>query len=178
MTKKKEQEKKMTLALRVKMTAENGYAEGMNESYNGLGDGEKNVHVGVCKGLVKLSETHNNYPITYLVYFAVGKNAHRTGIYQDGYSNLNVQKANIIFEMLRIFSEHHKNKKLFTNPNLAHVMCKYYDKNKNDEGEIDIKAFKALVEQDPSDPNITTFERVNKCPWYEKERELATAAAE
>ena len=54
-------------------------------------------HINVCKKLVELSAAHNNYPITYLVYFAVGKNAHRKEVFEDGYTNINEKKAETIF---------------------------------------------------------------------------------
>ena len=106
-------------------------------------------HIDVCKKLVELSAAHNNYPITYLVYFAVGKNAHRKEVFEDGYTKIDEKKAETIFNWLTLFAKHHKNEKLFKNPNVAHALCRFYDKY-----STKTKDFKAALAASESNPKI------------------------
>lgn len=88
----------------------------------------KAAHIAVCKKLVELSDKHGQYPITYLVYFAVGKNAHRNEVIDNGYSTIDTNKAETILNWLHIVANANMNGKIVRNANLAHVLCKYYDK--------------------------------------------------
>lgn len=88
---------------------------------------KKAAHQAVCKKLVELSDKNGQYPITYLVYFSVGKNAHRTNILEDGYSKIDVKKATTILNWLKMVASANKNGTLFRNTNLSHALCKYYD---------------------------------------------------
>ena len=116
-------------------------------------------HIDICKKLVALSVANGNYPITYLVYFAVGKNAHRKEVFEDGYTKIDEKKAEKIFSWLKMFAKYHKNEKMFRNPNVAHALCRYYDKfssktkdfeaamkSMESNPKIDIKNAKAIVE--------------------------------
>ena len=107
------------------------------------------LHINICKKLVELSEKYGNYPITYLVYFAIGKNAHRTHVFLGGYDTINETKAEKIFSWLKLFAKYHKNEKLFKNPNVAHALCKFYDKY-----STKTKDFKAALENMERNPNI------------------------
>jgi hypothetical protein len=106
-------------------------------------------HIDICKGLVALSAANGNYPITYLVYFAVGKNAHRKEVFEDGYTKFDEKKAEKIFSWLKLFAKYHKNDKLFRNPNVAHALCRFYDKF-----STKTKDFKAAMELMESNPKI------------------------
>jgi hypothetical protein len=109
----------------------------------------RQLHIDVCKTLTKLSVENGNYPITYLVYFAVGKNAHRKEVFEDGYTKIDEKKAETIFKWLKMFAKYHKNDKMFRNPNVAHALCRYYDKF-----STKTKDFKAAMESMESNPKI------------------------
>lgn len=139
-------------------------------------------HIDVCKKLVELSTAHGNYPITYLVYFAVGKNAHRKEVFEDGYTKIDEKKAETIFNWLTLFAKHHKNEKLFKNPNVAHALCRFYDKY-----STKTKDFKAALAASESNPKIDvknakmsveTLGIAKKVEEPAEEMEMAMAAAE
>ena len=48
-----------------------------------------------------------------------------------------------------LFAKHHKNDKLFRNPNVAHALCRFYDKF-----STKTKDFKAALEKMESNPKI------------------------
>ena len=142
----------MKLQERVCLIAKNGNGKGvgMPNWFNLPQNKEKrNLHIDICKKLVELSVKYGMYPITYLVYFAIGKNAHRTHIFLGGYETINVEKAEKIFSWLELFAKYHKNEKLFKNPNVAHALCKFYDKV-----STKTKDFKAVLETMERNPNI------------------------
>ena len=126
---------------------------------------KRRTHIEVCKKLVDLSDSHGKYPVTYLVYFSIGKNAHRTEVFDKGYSRIDEDKAETVFKMLEMFSYWHENPKLFRNPNTAHIFCKYYE---NRGGNVDFGKFKREIEAYTPNPKITTFNRVRGCPWFNK----------
>ena len=127
---------------------------------------KRRAHIEVCKKLVELSDNHGKYPITYLVYFSIGKNAHRTEVFNEGYSHVDEGKAETVFKMLGMFSSWHENPKLFRNPNTAHIFCKYYESR---GGNVDFDKFKREIEAYTPNPKITAFNRVRGCPWFNKE---------
>jgi hypothetical protein len=142
----------MKLQERVKLIAKNGNGKGvgMPNWFTLPQNKEKRaLHISICKKLLELSEKYGNYPITYLVYFAIGKNAHRTHVFLGGYETINEAKAEKIFSWLVLFSMYHKNEKLFKNPNVAHALCKFYDKV-----STKTKDFKAALEKMEKNPNI------------------------
>jgi hypothetical protein len=142
----------MKIQERVHTIAQNGNGKGvgMPNWFNLPQNKEKRaLHINICKKLVELSEKYGNYPITYLVYFAIGKNAHRTHVFLGGYDTINETKAEKIFSWLKLFAKYHKNEKLFKNPNVAHALCKFYDKY-----STKTKDFKAALENMESNPNI------------------------
>ena len=143
---------KLTLDARVRMIAENENGKGVKmpawfvlPQHKEL----RKLHIDICKALVKLSVDNANYPITYLVYFAIGKNAHRTEVFEDGYTKIDEKKAETIFKWLHLFAKYHKNDKLFRNPNVAHALCRFYDKY-----STKTKDFKAAMEKIESNPKI------------------------
>ena len=150
MSKKNETMKKNSLDTRVRAIGESGKGKGMPNWFNLPQNKEKRLlHIDICKKLVELSNANNNYPITYLVYFAVGKNAHRLHIFLGGYDKIDVKKAETIFKWLTMLSKYHKNDKLFRNPNAAHALCRFYDKF-----STKTKDFKAAMESMESNPKI------------------------
>ena len=154
MTKKVTETKKAKFSLdtRVRLVAENEGGKGVKmPAWFNLPQHKalRQQHIDICKGLVALSVANGNYPITYLVYFAVGKNAHRKEVFEDGYTNINEKKAETIFNWLTLFAKHHKNEKLFKNPNVAHALCRFYDKY-----STKTKDFKAALAASESNPKI------------------------
>ena len=154
MTKKVNEIKKEKFSLdtRVRLVAENEGGKGVKmrvwftlPQHKAL----RQQHIDICKGLVALSAANGNYPITYLVYFAVGKNAHRKEVFEDGYTKFDEKKAEKIFSWLKLFAKYHKNEKLFRNPNVAHALCRFYDKF-----STKTKDFKAAMELMESNPKI------------------------
>ena len=154
MTKKVTETKKAKFSLdtRVRLVAENEGGKGVKmPAWFNLPQHKalRQQHIDICKGLVALSEANGNYPITYLVYFAVGKNAHRKEVFEDGYDKFDEKKAEKIFSWLKLFAKYHKNDKLFRNPNVAHALCRFYDKF-----STKTKDFKAAMELMESNPKI------------------------
>ncbi len=154
MTKKVTETKKTKFSLdtRVRLVAENEGGKGVKmpvwfnlPQHKAL----RQQHIDICKGLVALSVANGNYPITYLVYFAVGKNAHRKEVFEDGYTRFDEKKAEKIFSWLKLFAKYHKNEKLFRNPNVAHALCRFYDKF-----STKTKDFKAAMELMESNPKV------------------------
>jgi len=180
---KKETMTKNSLDTRVRAIGESGKGKGMPNWFNLPQNKEKRLlHIDICKKLVELSNANGNYPITYLVYFAVGKNAHRLHIFLGGYDTINVKKAETIFKWLAMFAKYHKNDKLFRNPNVAHALCRFYDKF-----STKTKDFKAAMELMESNPKVDVKNAkpivegmgIGKQPKVDvTEMEVATAAAE
>lgn len=141
---------KNSLDARVRAIAESGKGKGMPNWFNLPQNKDKRVtHIEVCTKLAELSKKYGNYPITYLVYFAVGKNAHRIPTFLSGYTKIDETKAKKIFSWLKLFAKYHKNDKLFRNPNVAHALCRFYDKF-----STKTKDFKAAMESMESNPKI------------------------
>lgn len=154
MTKKVTETKKAKFSLdtRVRLVAENEGGKGVKmPAWFNLPQHKalRQQHIDICKGLVALSVANDNYPITYLVYFAVGKNAHRKEVFEDGYTKFDEKKAEKIFSWLKLFAKYHKNAKLFRNPNVAHALCRFYDKF-----STKTKDFKAAMELMESSPKV------------------------
>lgn len=108
-------------------------------------------HHEVCTELVKLADEYN-YPICYLVYFAIGKNAHRTYVFEEGYKNIDIKKAKTILKWLKMFAKYNGNQKLFKNTDLSHFLTKYYEK----VGKTNV-SFKEFLEKYPKNPFIHNF---------------------
>ena len=141
---------KNSLDTRVRAIGESGKGKGMPNWFN-LPQNKENrlLHIDICKKLVELSTANGNYPITYLVYFAIGKNAHRLPVFLSGYTTINEKKAETIFKWLKMFAKYHKNEKLFRNPNVAHALCRFYDKF-----STKTKDFEAAMKLMESNPKI------------------------
>ena len=183
MSKKNETMKKNSLDTRVRAIGESGKGKGMPNWFNLPQNKDKRIlHIDICKKLVELSNANGKYPITYLVYFAVGKNAHRLPTFLGGYDTINEKKAETIFKWLTMFAKYNKNEKLFRNPNVAHALCRFYDKF-----STKTKDFKAAMEQTAPNPKVDVKNAkaiveglgIAKQPKVDvTEMEVATAAAE
>lgn len=150
MSKKNNESTKKSIDTRVRAIGESGRGVGMPNWFNLPQNKEKRaLHIDICKKLTELSVANDNYPITYLVYFAVGKNAHRLPTFLGGYTKIDEKKAEKIFSWLKLFAKYHKNDKLFRNPNVAHALCRFYDKF-----STKTKDFKAAMESMESNPKI------------------------
>ena len=172
-----EQNNRITLEKRVLAIADSGKAKGMPNKFN-LPQNKENreKHIGICKKLAEISKAHNNFPITYLVYFAIGKNAHRISVFLDGYKKIDEKKAETILSWMDLFAKHHKNPKMAKNANIAHALCKFYDKC-----DKTTKAFKAALNGAEADPTIKDFKGAIKALGIEKKvetEEMAMAMAE
>jgi len=176
--------KKVTIDSRVRAIAESGSGKGvgMPNWFTLPQNKEKRaLHIDICKKLTELSNAHDKYPITYLVYFAVGKNAHRLCTFLGGYDKIDEKKAETIFKWLEMFAKHHKNEKLFKNPNVAHALCRFYDKY-----STKTKDFKEALAKSESNPKIDvknakmsveTLGIAKKVEETEKTEEMAMAMA-
>ena len=171
---------KKSLETRVRAIAESGRGVGMPNWFNLPQNKDKRMlHIDICKKLAELSDANNHYPITYLVYFAVGKNAHRLPTFLSGYTKFDEKKAKTIFKWLALFAKHNKNEKLFRNPNLAHAICRFYDKYSTKTEDFKT----ALATYEPN-PKVTNFKMVAeglgiaKTPKVETEVEAAEMALE
>ena len=124
-------EKKLSLSAKVRLASE---GKGLTRFNLRQFASKKVAHIEVCQKLVELSDKNDGYPIGNLVYFAVGKNAHRTHVYEDGYKTIDEKKAKTILSWLKLFAKHNGNPKLMRNADVAHLLCHYYDKvSKNTE---------------------------------------------
>ena len=91
MAKETKTTKKSTIDARVRAIAESGSGKGVgmpNWFTLPQHKAERVLHIDICKKLTELSNKYGNYPITYLVYFAVGKNAHRVPVFLNGYKQI------------------------------------------------------------------------------------------
>lgn len=149
-------ETKKSLKSRVRAIAESGKAKGMPNKFN-LPQNKENreAHIEICKRLAEMSDANGGYPITYLVYFAIGKSAHKTDVFLKGYNNFNEKKAKTILEWLNMFAKHNGNPKLFTNGNLAHALCRFYDKYSTSTEDF----LNALSKYEPN-PKVLNFKSV------------------
>ena len=132
---------KKTLENRIRAIAESGRGVGMPNWFNlAQFKDVRAKHIAICQKLTKLSDAHNSYPITYLVYFAVGKNAHRLPTFLSGYKKIDTDKAKKILSWLTLFANHENKPTLFRNANVMHALVRFYEKQSSDTD-----AFKAAL---------------------------------
>lgn len=86
---------------------------------------QKLMHHNICKELVNLSVKHG-IPMGVLVYIAVGTSAHKPSVFEQGYKVINVDKAEKIINLCRIFGERFGERYTF-NDKVVHACAKYYD---------------------------------------------------
>lgn len=80
-------------------------------------------HNQVCKELVKLYEKHN-YPMTQLVYIGVGKNAHQTQVFTNGFKDIDTERIELVIKLSEIFANKF-GKKWRNNAFLCHTIDRY-----------------------------------------------------
>ena len=149
---------KTTLESRVRAVAKSGKCMGMGEWTKSPKNREKKaLHVNICKKLAELSDKNGGYPITYLVYFAVGKSAHRTHIFEGGYETFNEKKAKTILSWLKAFAKYNGNDKLVRNANIAHALCAFYEQISSKP-----KDFNAALAAVTPNPKFKTFKEAFK----------------
>ena len=117
-------------SLHAKITAEAQLSDGR---YNLRQFANKKLHHDICKSLVALSEEFkddkgNPFPLCYIVYFAIGKNAHRIEVFDKGYSRFDEKKARKIIGWAFEFAKHMGNPKLARNDKVLHYLTRYYEK--------------------------------------------------
>ena len=150
--------KKNSLEARVRAVAVSGKMVGMGDWVKNRKNKEKrDMHLNVCKKLVEYSDKNGGYPITYLVYFAVGKNAHRLPTFVAGYEKFDENKAKTIFSWLRAFAKAVGNPKAEKNANVMHAICAYYDRVSKSH-----KKFKEALAAYKEDAKAMDFKTVAK----------------
>ena len=168
--------KENSLSVRIIKIGKSGKAVGMPKSFSAPRNREARLrHIEICKKLVELSESNENYALTALVYFADGKNAQRIPVFEQGYPEFDEKKAKTILKWLKMFAKHHENAKMFRNANIAHALCRFYDKYSKSTTK-----FKAALEASTKDSTISTFKDAAESLRITKETEslvLAVARA-
>ena len=86
-------------------------------------------HNEICKSLVKLAGDYN-YPMTQLVYVAIGKNAHKLNIFENGYEKIDIEKAELLFKLSDIFAKKFGSN-WRTNSFLCHSIDRYLEITKH-----------------------------------------------
>lgn len=100
---------------------------------------EKNIHHNVCKQLMEYHQS-SGFPITVLVYIAVGTNAHRPMVFEKGYQRFDKERLDKTIKYCTIFSKKY-GEQYRTNALVAHGICRYLDMNGSE------RKFRELVKQ-------------------------------
>lgn len=82
-------------------------------------------HHKICKELVRLSR-EKNFPITTLVYVAIGTNAHKPSVFAKYYRKINTERALTVIELNKMFSDRF-GEKWFGYANLVHLLSRFID---------------------------------------------------
>ena len=85
----------------------------------------KQTHNRICKQLVKIADEHN-FPMSVLVYFAIGTNAHRLIVFNKGYTFIDVKKVESVIKLCDIFGKKF-GANTRTNDKVVHMISRYYD---------------------------------------------------
>jgi hypothetical protein len=94
--------------------------------YNFVADKEMKIkHHVICKKLVELADKHN-FPMTLMLYIAVGTNAHRKPVFERGYNYINLDKVEQVVKLADVFAKKFGNKAR-TNDKVIHLISRYYD---------------------------------------------------
>ena len=117
-------------------------------------------------------ESNGNFPITVLVYFAIDKSAHKSSVFDECYTSINIDKAKTILSWLKLFASHNRNGKLFRNANAAHVLTKYYDKVSKDTED-----FEKVLSKSKPNPHFNSFKEIaTALKMEEKPKVIVTKA--
>ena len=94
--------------------------------YNFAPDKEARVrHHLICKRLVELADKHD-FPMTLMLYIAVGTNAHRKPVFEKGYDYINPDKVEQVIKLCEVFGKKF-GAKARTNDKVVHMISRYYD---------------------------------------------------
>jgi endonuclease IV len=105
-------------------------ATNWQSSYNLKQNADKKLHYTICKRLNEISK-EKKFPMSVLVYIAIGTNAHRSQVFDMGYKKFDEKKALTIIKWCELFAKHFNNPSLRTNDNVVHALAKIYDKYSN-----------------------------------------------
>ena len=175
---------KITLAWLVSFIATNESFKGCGMSKTFLMPNNKEsrlLHIDICKKLAEISKKWGDFPMSLLVYFAIGKNAHRLPVFKEGYKKIFEEKAETILTWLKLFAKHNENEKLARNAVVAHALCRLYDVYcKNNGGKpLSTAKFKKLLANVPKNQKWDNFDAVATALGVGKETAAEeTAAAE
>ena len=99
-------------------------------------------HHDICVELVRIA-TEYEFPYSALVYFAVGKDAHRKFVFEEGYKTIDVKKAETILKWLKKFAKYNNNQSFYTSDKVVHAFCKFYQEvsTKDKDFNIGMKNF-------------------------------------
>ena len=86
-------------------------------------------HNEICKSLVKLADEYN-YPMTQLVYVAIGKNAHRPCAVENGYEKIDIEKTELMLKLCNVFAKKFGSN-WRTNGFLCHSIDRYLEVTKH-----------------------------------------------
>lgn len=96
---------------------------------NDLSQLETYHHNQICKKLVNMCDKHN-YPMTQLVYVAIGTNAHRPIVFEKGYTRIDEERAELVLKLCEVFAKKFGSN-WRTNGHLLHMICRYVDITKH-----------------------------------------------
>lgn len=100
------------------------------------------LHQNICKHLVCMSREFGDYPLTSLVYIAIGGSAHKQNVFREGYSKFNAKKTRKILKWLEKLSKHCKDERFMRRDVIVHALVKFYDKVSQDD-----KTFNSVLSQ-------------------------------
>lgn len=145
--------KEQGLEARVRATAKDG-------RYNLRQYADKRQHKEICKKIVQVSDDFKDengkpFPICYIVYFMVGKNAHRLPVFEAGYTKCDEKKARRIISWALAFAKKMGNPKLARNDRVLHALTKYYERVGNKTSDFTDK-IKTLSPQ----PKFNDFKEI------------------
>lgn len=167
---------KKTLAFLVAAIAETSTFKGCGMSKAFLLPKNKErraTHIEVCKKLNEISTSNSNFPMSLLVYFAVGKNAHRLPVFQEGYTSIDEKKTTTILAWLKLFAKHCENPSLARNANVAHALTRVYENH-----TTSTKKFKAMLANCPKQKSWSNLSEVVAALGVPKEKATEVAAEE
>lgn len=100
------------------------------------------THHTICQRLYALSKENDDFPYTSLVYFAIGKSAHKQSEFHKGYSWMDLKKTEKILKWLTKLAKHCKDPKYKKYDVIVHAIVKFYEKISQDD-----KIFNAVLSQ-------------------------------
>ena len=68
------------------------------------------------------------FPMSFLVYIAVSRDAHKESVFNSGYKSIDVKKAKVVMNMCKFFGLYNGKTMWSRNDRVVHACCKFYDK--------------------------------------------------